>query len=107
MTTNSRRSDELLKKALEDAVNKGILHQVPIEHPILVRGLVAVDEPEEPEKEPELAEWPHWANWRLILSEGDEASAVYFTRKPTYAEKKAFCAIAGISPEKVEAEEKL
>ena len=106
MSMNTRRSDELLKQALEDAVAKGYLHQVPLEHPILTRGLVAVDDTQET-KNAELVEWPHWANWRLILSEGDEASAVYFIRKPTYAEKKAFCAIAGISPEKVEAEERL
>ena len=104
MSMNTRRSDELLKQAFEDAVKKGYLHQVPLEHPIITRGMVAIDEEQ---KESELVEWPHWANWRLVLAEGDEASAVYFMRKPTYAEKKAFCAIAGISPEKVEAEERL
>lgn len=104
MSMKTRRSDELLKQAFEDAVAKGYLHQVPVEHPIITRGMIAVDEKQE---DSELVEWPHWANWRLVLAEGDEASAVYFMRKPTYADKKAFCAIAGISPEKVEAEERL
>lgn len=109
MSMNTRRSDELLKQALEDAEAKGYLHQIPLEHPILTRGLVAVDEVEETSSEKtELVEWPHWANWRLVLLQhGEDAKVVYFTRKPSYAEKKAFCAIAGISPEELEVEERL
>ena len=105
--TNSKRSDELLRMALEQAVSKGYLHQVPVDHPIITRGLAAVDEVQAT-SEPEKNEWPHWANWRLVLNDSDEnAAVIYFTRKPTYAEKKAFCAIAGVIPDSVESEERI
>lgn len=109
MTMNTRRSDELLKQALEDAVAKGYLHNIDPSHPIMKRGLEVVDEQQErEEKAAEPCEWPHWANWRLVLLQhGEDAKVVYFTRKPSYAEKKAFCAIAGISPEDLEVEERL
>ena len=104
------KADDLFREALELAAERGYLHEVAPDHPMFVRGVAALEKQDEAEttsEKTELVEWPHWANWRLILAEGDEASAVYFTRKPTYAEKKAFCAIAGISPEKAEAEERL
>lgn len=108
MSMNTRRSDELLIKALNDATNKGYLHQIPLEHPILTRGLTALDEQQNEEKEKQdEREWPHWANWRLTLGAGEHLQAVYFIRKPTYQEKKAFCAAAGVSPENVELEERL
>ena len=108
MSLYSRRSDELLMKALQDAVSKGILHDVNPNHPILTRGLDALDnqQKEETEKQDE-REWPHWANWRLTLGAGEHLQAVFFIRKPTYQEKKAFCAAAGVSPENVELEERL
>lgn len=121
MSLYSRRSDELLMKALQDATDKGYLHQIPLDHPILTRGLSAMDKKEEADmaaakaealaeearRAAELVEWPHWGNYRLILGEGEQLQAVYFGRKPTYQEKKAFCAAAGVSPEKVEIEERL
>lgn len=108
MSMNTRRSDELLKQALEDAVAKGYLHQIPVNHPIITRGLDAVDEQQKEQgQNQEEREWPHWANWRLVLGEGEETQVIFFRRKPTYAEKKAFCAAAGVSPERVEAEERL
>ena len=108
MSMNTRRSDELLMKALNDATDKGYLHQIPLDHPILARGLTALDEQQSEEKEEQdMREWPHWANWRLTLGAGEHLQAVYFIRKPTYQEKKAFCAAAGVSPETVELEERL
>lgn len=105
MTAKSA-ADLLFEEALQHAIKHGYWHQTPAAKQIADRGLASIDQEESTSTE--LVEWPHWANWRLVLGEGDEcATAVYFTRKPTYAEKKAFCALAGISPEKVEAEERL
>lgn len=107
MTINTRRSDELLKEALEQAAAKGYLHEIPMEHPVLVRGLAYLDELEAENKAAHTErEWPHWANYRLVLGAGEDTQVVFFRRKPTYQEKKAFCAAAGVSPEQVETEER-
>lgn len=35
-----------------------------------------------------------WAAWRLVLRTGENPSVIYFSRKPTYAECKAFARAA-------------
>ena len=37
-----------------------------------------------------------WAAWRLVLRTGDNPSVVFFSREPTYAERKAFAAAAKV-----------
>lgn len=37
-----------------------------------------------------------WAAWRLVLRSGENPSVVFFSRKPTYAERKAFAAAAKV-----------
>lgn len=119
MTTDSRRADELFEEAIQHAIKEGYWHQTPAAGVIAGRGIKSLDEKDAREKEAaevlaeearraaELVEWPHWANYRLVLGEGEDVQSVYFGRKPTYQEKKAFCAAAGVSPEKVEIEERL
>lgn len=119
MTTDSRRADELFEEAIQHAIKEGYWHQTPAAESIAKRGIKAIEEKdakeaaaaealaEEARRAAELVEWPHWGNYRLVLGEGDNTQVVYFRRKPTYAEKKAFCAAAGVSPESVDTEERL
>lgn len=37
-----------------------------------------------------------WAAWRLVLRDGENPSVVFFSREPTYAERKAFAAAAKV-----------
>lgn len=37
-----------------------------------------------------------WAAWRLVLRTGDNPAVVFFSRQPTYAERKAFAAAAKV-----------
>lgn len=37
-----------------------------------------------------------WAAWRLVLRTGNNPAMVFFSREPTYAERKAFAAAAKI-----------
>lgn len=37
-----------------------------------------------------------WAAWRLVLRTGANPAIIYFTRKPTYAECKAFARAASV-----------
>lgn len=37
-----------------------------------------------------------WAAWRLVLRDGENPAVVYFSREPTYAERKAFAAAAKV-----------
>lgn len=37
-----------------------------------------------------------WAAWRLVLRDGGNPSVVFFSREPTYAERKAFAAAAKV-----------
>ena len=37
-----------------------------------------------------------WAAWRLVLRNGDNPAVVFFSREPTYAERKAFAAAAKV-----------
>lgn len=37
-----------------------------------------------------------WAAWRLVIRTGDNPAVVFFTRQPTYAERKAFAAAAKV-----------
>lgn len=37
-----------------------------------------------------------WAAWRLVLRTGDNPAVIYFSRKPTYAESKAFAKAAAV-----------
>lgn len=50
--------------------------------------------------------WPEWATWRVQLP-GSTPSVVYFTRKPQYAELKAFAAAAGVAVDACRAEERV
>lgn len=47
-----------------------------------------------------------WAAWRLVLRTGDNPSVVFFSREPTYAERKAFAAAAKIPVASAIAEER-
>lgn len=47
-----------------------------------------------------------WAAWRLVLRGGENPSVVFFTREPTYAERKAFAAAAKIPVAHAVAEER-
>ena len=47
-----------------------------------------------------------WAAWRVTLTTGDNPSVVYFSRKPTYAECKAFARAAGIPADQAIATER-
>ena len=49
--------------------------------------------------------WPEWATWRVQLP-GSTPSVVYFSRKPQYAELKAFAGAAGVAPDACMAEER-
>lgn len=37
-----------------------------------------------------------WAAWRLVLRSGENPAVVFFSRQPTYAERKAFAAAAKV-----------
>ena len=47
-----------------------------------------------------------WAAWRLVLRTGDNPSVVFFSREPTYAERKAFAAAAKVPVVDAVAEER-
>lgn len=38
----------------------------------------------------------NWAAWRLVIRSGENPAVVFFTRQPTYAERKAFAAAAKV-----------
>lgn len=105
--------EEKAADALEKALSNGDWLQSPLCLEISKLGLEAlkrrdqlVAEAENDNAEPTRADatdmddqgWisDGWAAWRLVLRSGENPSVVFFSRKPTYAERKAFAAAAKV-----------
>lgn len=115
--------EEAAANAVEQALSNGQWIHMPVSHKVAEMGLDALKRRDELAKAEEAGPgeaspadvtdiddqgWisDSWAAWRLVLRSGDNPAVVYFTRQPTYAERKAFAAAAKIPVAHAVAEER-